>query len=365
MSERQAAKGCDTQRPAAPPPVARQGWACPDGLNSAASEFTVSGDLPDSVGSEEKKYIWIAPGCCILTGRRIIRHSVRLNVLFPTGEPSLGVHIPVGGQIEASLAGAGGIRESESRYGLNWIRRNEADCSYDYVPGTYRTFLFGYSESYLRRTLGGIRLPRQLEGFLSGKGHDAITGVNASALIRAIPALVGTNPYDGDVSRLFLQGQVFTLMAGVLSDLDERCDDDRTQSDRTRAKVRAVCDRLLDELGNLPALEDLAATVGLSQRQLARAFRAVTGRSILEWVVARRLDLAASLLMDGGLPIKEISHRAGYAHVPSFTAAFTKQFAVPPAEYRRATVLRHFISSGGSGGAIATTAGSVSTTAAP
>lgn len=312
------------------------------GLNSCHSEITVNGELPDAVGTEKKGLTWIADGCAIIIGRRLIRQPVKMQATFPTGEPSLGLHIPVAGRLMASLAGAGSVAESERAYGLNWVNGSVADVEYDHVtPGAYQTHLFICSGSYLRRILGGIRRPRLMDSFLCEKAQSTLTTVNATAMIRGIPQLVRSNPYDGDLSRLYLQGQVFNLMAGVMSDLEEASGRDQSHSDRANAKIRAVCDMLRSDLGRLPPIELLAASVGLSLRQLGRTFRAATGRTLLGWVVERRLEEAARLLVDGGLPIKVVSHRAGYAHVASFTSAFTRHFGTPPSEYRRMRISRH------------------------
>ena len=84
-----------------------------------------------------------------------------------------------------------------------------------------------------------------------------------------------------------------------------------------------------------PSLERLARTVGLTQRRLSELFRLATGKTVVEWVVERKIEHAASLLRDGEMPIKEIAFRLGYAHVGTFTTQFTRRFGTPPAGYRR------------------------------
>lgn len=330
----------------AAPPRVNQSWVCPDGVNSSDADVTADGSFPDSVGREEKSYTWVTDGCGIITGRRVIHQPVTLNITFPVGEPCLALRMLRGGQMGASLRGAGRVVETENRYSLNWVRETTVDVEYQYTPGTAQTLLFGFSTTFLQRALNGIGRPQQVDSFLSGKGQNAITTVNASVLTRGIPDLIHSNPYDGDLSRLYLQGQMFNLLAGVFRSLEDGRDHDRRHSDKANAKVRGVCDLLRSDLGRLPPLEMLAAAVGLSQRQLARTFRASTGRTVVEWVVERRLEEASRLLAAGELPVKEISYRAGYAHVASFTAAFSRQFGVPPAEYRRTIASRHFVSGG-------------------
>jgi AraC-like DNA-binding protein len=191
-----------------------------------------------------------------------------------------------------------------------------------------------------------MRVPAVIEKFINGCAGNYVASPKMSAAMRQLIGQIRTSPYTGDLSRLHQHGQLFNLLAVVLSDLEGGRSHDRRQSDKANAKVRAACDLLRADLGRLPPLETVAGTVGLSQRQLARAFRAATGLTVMEWVVKQRLEVASRLLAEGRLPVKEISHRAGYAHVPSFSAAFTRQFGVPPAEYRRTLGTRHFVSGG-------------------
>jgi AraC-like DNA-binding protein len=64
-----------------------------------------------------------------------------------------------------------------------------------------------------------------------------------------------------------------------------------------------------------------------------RAFRDQTGMSIARWRYAARMRLARQLLIAGAKP-SAIARRVGYAHLPTFSAAFTRFHGLSPRDYR-------------------------------
>lgn len=97
--------------------------------------------------------------------------------------------------------------------------------------------------------------------------------------------------------------------------------------------------RALSELhadpGHPWTVANLAKTVGLSRSVLAARFRAVAGLSPMQYLAAWRLQVAASLLKSGTLPISEASARVGYQSEAAFHRAFKRFAGEPPASWRR------------------------------
>jgi len=83
------------------------------------------------------------------------------------------------------------------------------------------------------------------------------------------------------------------------------------------------------------ALEDIAANSGVSPYHLTRAFDAVTGRSLMRYVRARRLSEAARTLFDGAPDILTVALDAGYGSHQAFTRAFRDHFGFTPEQARR------------------------------
>lgn len=100
-------------------------------------------------------------------------------------------------------------------------------------------------------------------------------------------------------------------------------------------------ERMRELLGYLQASFDQRLTVeGLARRfasnrtTLQERFVAVTGRTIMEYVTALRIEVAQGLLRDTLLPVTEVGERTGYGDAASFSRAFRKHVGAAPSEYR-------------------------------
>ncbi|MCL2659710.1 MAG: diguanylate cyclase [Acidobacteriaceae bacterium] len=86
-------------------------------------------------------------------------------------------------------------------------------------------------------------------------------------------------------------------------------------------------------LEDLP-VSSLARLTGLGERQFSRRFRISTGMSPCQWILHKRLELAAVLLRDQNLSIAEIAFRTKFADQSHFTRSFHRLFKKTPKVYR-------------------------------
>ena len=88
-------------------------------------------------------------------------------------------------------------------------------------------------------------------------------------------------------------------------------------------------------------LPELARRIGASERAMQRAFAEHGGPSFSEELRARRLAVAARLLVGTDLPVGAIARRVGYGDHAPFTKAFHRQHGISPRAYAaRARQLR-------------------------
>ena len=99
--------------------------------------------------------------------------------------------------------------------------------------------------------------------------------------------------------------------------------------------LRRVRDYVYGHLDGIVRLEALAAESGLSPMPFIRAFRASTGRTPGQFLVAARMERAKELLMDSDLSVFEVAVRVGYRTHSHFSAAFRSALGETPTEYRR------------------------------
>jgi AraC-like DNA-binding protein len=81
---------------------------------------------------------------------------------------------------------------------------------------------------------------------------------------------------------------------------------------------------------------DLARAAGLSAAHFSREFRRWFGEPPHAYLVARRLERAAALLVSTDLTILEICTAVGLSSVGSFTTSFRRRYDLTPAAYRAA-----------------------------
>lgn len=88
------------------------------------------------------------------------------------------------------------------------------------------------------------------------------------------------------------------------------------------------------ELASELDLSRIARQCGLSPFALARLFAVSTGWSVMRYVRARRLSLAAIRLREGPPDILQVALAAGYGSHEAFTRAFSEQFGITPKQVR-------------------------------
>ena len=108
--------------------------------------------------------------------------------------------------------------------------------------------------------------------------------------------------------------------------------------DNTRTIARTAAARI--EAGALSdggSLEDLAASLGLSSRQLRRSVRKELGVSPVELAQTNRLLLAKRLIAETQLPMVQVAFAAGFESVRRFNALFQSHYRLTPSTLRRSS----------------------------
>jgi len=98
----------------------------------------------------------------------------------------------------------------------------------------------------------------------------------------------------------------------------------------------AALDHYIDQHAAHPLqVADLARLAGLSVARLHARFLVETGRTPMEHIRQRRLQLAEQLLRDSDLAVGEIAARVGYSSQSAFTAALSRHMGMTPRQLRR------------------------------
>jgi AraC-like DNA-binding protein len=323
-------------------------WSLPNGFGEG--DLDSGQPLPDAFATHRIGFQSLGDGCGLFDATVLFTEPVKIVTAVTSERPFLLLRLPLAGRVEVSMQGQESVNETPEGYGLFLHGRGGDQCTIMQKSGECSDLVAPMiAVDRLRDMLDGIRIPAVIAKFMDGHDENFVAAPRMSAAIRRLAGQIRASPYTGDLGNLYRQGKLFEVVAGLLGDLGDGGHPRRPVIGCERARIAAVCDLLRLDLAHPPTLESLARGAGLSQRRLGEVFREVTGLTVIEWVLRQKLLLAADLLREGRLPVKEIAHRLGYSQVSTFTAAFSRQFGVAPAGYRRAVVSHHAVTGGGRG----------------
>lgn len=94
------------------------------------------------------------------------------------------------------------------------------------------------------------------------------------------------------------------------------------------------------ELSGTLTIDRLATVARLSPFHFARAFRATTGLAPHEFVTARRMHRATSLLLQSNASVIDVAHSVGLSNVGHFRRLFRRHMGVLPSDLREDRKIR-------------------------
>jgi AraC-like DNA-binding protein len=80
----------------------------------------------------------------------------------------------------------------------------------------------------------------------------------------------------------------------------------------------------------LPSLEQIAHSIALSESTFKRHFKAIFGKSIYEYYLEKKMDLAKQLMIENTLTVNDTAERLGYEKVSNFIEIFKKHHGYSP-----------------------------------
>jgi AraC family transcriptional regulator len=83
------------------------------------------------------------------------------------------------------------------------------------------------------------------------------------------------------------------------------------------------------------SLESIASGMRLTPSAFSHRFRAAVGASPMEFLQAKRFDMARQLLLETNLTIDAVAKQSGFATGFYFSRLWTKRYGVAPARFRR------------------------------
>ncbi|MCF6370292.1 helix-turn-helix domain-containing protein [Rhizobium halophilum] len=103
----------------------------------------------------------------------------------------------------------------------------------------------------------------------------------------------------------------------------------------TQAQMNKLMSRLNACGDGRLSVAEMAETVGLSESWFANVFKQTTGKTPLQWQLARRIERAQKLLTGTDLTVADIAAQLGFSDQAHMTKAFRQVAGETPAAWRR------------------------------
>ena len=102
-----------------------------------------------------------------------------------------------------------------------------------------------------------------------------------------------------------------------------------------RSRLTRVLERMDAQVFQPGPVSDLADAAGLSVYHFSRAFRQSMGTSPYQYLLARKVERAKSLLAEPGKSVADVAISLGFARQNHFARVFKKQTGISPKEFRQ------------------------------
>lgn len=165
--------------------------------------------------------------------------------------------------------------------------------------------------------------------------HDSPNGVEQIELpgerrdpwARTLTDLAAELAVDDDHTRRAVVAHLTLLLTDVARVTDARA---HRPDDTVAAVFTAIETRFAQPL----TLSDIAADVGFSPAYLTTLIRRRTGRTVVQWILSRRMLEARRLLAQTDLPVAIVAARVGIDDAAYFSRLFSREVGMAPRQWR-------------------------------
>ncbi|SEJ66042.1 AraC-type DNA-binding protein [Dyadobacter sp. SG02] len=247
-------------------------------------------------------------------------------------DPHISLHFQLTGHSNAhfrDIPGDHPLRPAE--YNIYYSENFDSDIYYNRQKGFEYLALILKKEHLLQFLQQNGSPVKSLEKALENGQPLALFGkaapVNAemhSVLHRILHA-----PVADDLSEMYLNGKILELLALQLQQYRQEQQAANTHSGIER-QLAEIYEYLNTHFLTTHSLEDVAANLRLSERQIREGFKWKYNTSVYELIHEKRMLHARELLLDSGLTADEVAEVVGYSTGSNFIQAFKRKFGITP-----------------------------------
>ena len=109
-----------------------------------------------------------------------------------------------------------------------------------------------------------------------------------------------------------------------------------TTHERRQQLYREAIRLIFTEYAKPLTVDDVAHEIATSRRQLQRVLAEVGNTTFGQLLARARMAAAERLLLQNGMPVREVARRVGYRQPAQFAKSFRLRYGATPRDYRRA-----------------------------
>lgn len=134
---------------------------------------------------------------------------------------------------------------------------------------------------------------------------------------------------------LEIKGLLCLLFSQLLSSRKDCLAAAHPSSEESLDRLKVLLDMIHRDYAGHLSLADLAAGISISREGCCRLFKAMTGKTIFQYLEDYRVSQGILLLQDDRYSITQVAYLVGFGNPGRFSAAFVRRMGCTPREYRR------------------------------
>lgn len=135
-----------------------------------------------------------------------------------------------------------------------------------------------------------------------------------------------------DYYRYMINADILKLLGLLLRNYEKTCDVPRIRRRKDSENFRIL--QYIEQNYQTLTLHELADHFHYSAQHMSHRLKQITGVSFTEYLLRKRMKIAADLLTNTSVKVKTIGENAGYQSQEHFIRTFRKYYGVTPGAYR-------------------------------
>lgn len=132
----------------------------------------------------------------------------------------------------------------------------------------------------------------------------------------------------------FSKETIAQAVAGAVCYLDEHARAQEQPEEEEAPLLKPIIEYMMERIDRHITAEEVARVFYMSTSRLDKLIQKHTGGGFQRLHISLRMKRAKELLLDVRNNIEDIAQKIGYKNYASFYRAFTREFSMPPTEYR-------------------------------